>query len=667
MEEVIGALRNLTQGEIDTLQRNGSTAENWERVRVSKEFDANRVWNTQFIGDVSIGKNSGKVTVDGLERPCGIRSATIANCTIGNNVFIANVGSFIGNYDIEDDVVIEDVSVMVSEATAQFGNGEEVNVLNETGGRSVTLFEELNAQIAYVQAFYRHDKKFGTKLDAIIRKHTARRHSGKGRLSKGAQVRSCKIIKNVSIGPSASLQGALELRNGTILSCSEHPTQVGAGVVVRDFILSEGSSVEEGAILNRAFVGQGVQVGKQCSVVQSLLFANCEAFHTEINSVFAGPYTVTHHKSTLLIASLWSFFNAGSGTNQSNHMYKLGPVHQGVFERGCKTGSFAYNLMECHIPAFCVIIGKHMANIDIPDFPFSYLYEDEGRSYLAMGVNLFSIGTVRDGEKWPERDRRKAPQKRDLIVFDVFSPYTVEKMRRGRGIIQELYAKTPREEEWVLYNGVFLKRILLKKGIRYYTMAIDRYLIGRFMEKIEGVHGARLWADLQNACRPKTAHRNTERWTDVGGLIALSERIDHIVKGVSEEQINTVDELLTSFRNVYNNYRDDEWRYICCVFEQEYGALPWKIGPQKATELLNTWVEAASGFNALILENTRSEFSDLSQVSYGLDRDDGEKVRDFKAVRGSFDTHPVVKNLLQEKERIKKHHEKLLKIVKKYS
>jgi hypothetical protein len=408
-------------------------------------------------------------------------------------------------------------------------------------------------------------------------------------------------------------------------------------------------------------------VGKQCSVEQSLLFANCEAFHTEISSVFAGPYTVTHHKSTLLIASLWSFFNAGSGTNQSNHMYKLGPVHQGVFERGCKTGSFAYNLMECHIPAFCVIIGKHMANIDIPDFPFSYLYEDEGRSYLAMGVNLFSIGTVRDGEKWPERDRRKAHQKRDLIVFDVFSPYTVEKMRRGRAIIQELYAKTPREEEWVLYNGVFLKRILLKKGIRYYTMAIDRYLIGRFMEKIEGVHGVRSWADLQNACRPKTAHRNTERWTDVGGLIALSARIDHIVKGVSEEQINTVDGLLTSFSNVYNNYRDDEWRYVCCVFEQEYGALPWEIGPQKATELLNAWEDAASGFNALILENTRSEFSDLSQVSYGLDRDDGEKVRDFEAVRGSFDTHPVVKNLFQEKERIKKHHGKLLKIVKKYS
>ena len=94
--------------------------------------------------------------------------------------------------------------------------------------------------------------------------------------------------------------------------------------------------------------------GKQFSAENSVFFANSEAFHGEAVSVFGGPYTVTHHKSSLLIAGMYSFFNAGSGTNQSNHMYKLGPVHQGILERGSKTGSFAYLLMALpHWSIFC--------------------------------------------------------------------------------------------------------------------------------------------------------------------------------------------------------------------------------------------------------------------------------------------------------------------------
>jgi hypothetical protein len=182
----------------------------------------------------------------------------------------------------------------------------------------------------------------------------------------------------------------------------------------------------------------------------------------------------------------------------------------------------------------------------------------------------------------------------------------------------------------------------------------------------EGTQGAGSWADVQNSCRCNAAQLNAERWTDVGGLIALRERIDHVVKGVREERINTVEELLSSFREVYGHYPEDEWRYVCWAFEQEYGTLPWEIRPEKATELLNAWEGAARGINTMILENTRSEFTDLSQVSYGLDRDDVERATDFEAVRGSFDTHPVVQNLLQEKERINVQYRKFMDIVKKY-
>ena len=49
--------------------------------------------------------------------------------------------------------------------------------------------------------------------------------------------------------------------------------------------------------------------------------------------------------------------NAGSGSNQSNHMYKLGPIHQGTLERGAKTTSDSYILWPARVGAFSLVMG----------------------------------------------------------------------------------------------------------------------------------------------------------------------------------------------------------------------------------------------------------------------------------------------------------------------
>ncbi|MBA7639145.1 hypothetical protein ES703_46803 [subsurface metagenome] len=662
------ALRKLSQNEINTLQKNGCTAENWEFIQVAPGFDAGRVTFTKFYGKITIGSNSGSVNIDGLKQRCGIYRAAIASSQIGNNVFISNIGSSIQNYVIDDNVIIEDVTILITEKGTQFGDGVQLNVLNETAGRNLTLFKDLNAQIAYLQAMYKHDQAFQEKLDRLIKNYIDQQRSDKGRIGRDARIRSCGTIKSVSVGPSATLHGALELHNGTILSCPEHPTVIGAGVIIRDFIISEGAVVEGNATLEYVFVGQGCQIRKQLSAEHSIFFANSEGFHSEVCSVFAGPYSVTHHKSTLLIACMISFFNGGSGTNQSNHMYKLGPVHQGIMERGCKTGSFASLMLESHIPAFSVIIGKHMSNINIPEFPFSYLLEENGKSILMPGFNLFSIGTVRDDKKWPVRDRRKAPQKRDSIIFDVFSPYTIEKMRRGRAILQELYEKTPRGEDRVYYGGIQIRRLLLKKGVRYYTLSIDRYLIGRIMTAIEKIiNSAKSWADVARQFQTNNQIANPEKWVDIGGLLALSEKIDSIMQDVVNVRISTIAELIVSLNKVYAAYRDDEWAYVCFAAEQEYGLSPERISFKNIIGLVKKWENAATSLNSLILENTKSEFSNNSMIGYGLGLDDESKLKDFTATRGTFDTHPVIEKLSQEKEQIKLRAEKFEKLFERFS
>ena len=280
------------------------------------------------------------VTSSGVEKPAGLSDATIVNCSLGRDVRVANVGVHLANYDIGDNACIEDIGTLATHSDATFANGVAVNVLNEGGGREVILFNELSAQFAHLMCLHRFQPALVERLTEIAEGYAAGQRSDRGTIGHGVTVRSVNTMENVNVGDGAAICGTARLHNGTVLSTLDAVTRVGADVQAEDFIFAEGANVADGAVLSACFVGQGCQIGRQFSAENCLFFANCEGFHGEAVSVFAGPYTVTHHKSTLLIAGLFSFYNAGSGTNQSNHMYKLGPVHEGKLERGCKTGSF---------------------------------------------------------------------------------------------------------------------------------------------------------------------------------------------------------------------------------------------------------------------------------------------------------------------------------------
>ena len=474
------AFRPLTDNEIRTMESAGCSAEAWESIEVAEHFDAGALANVTFSGQIRLGNFNEKVPLPGgIERPSGIRNAVLHNCRVGHNVLIRNIGRHIANFSIGDDVVIENVDLLAVEGETAFGNGARVRILNEAGGRETPIFDRLSAQIAYFMVAYRDRPEMIEQLEKMIADHVAAVRSTRGTIGSGAWIVGCGALTNVRIGSAARISGALKLTDGTVHSCAEAPTKIGDGVIAKHFIVSTGAVVDSGAMVTHCFIGQGAKIGRHFSADHSLFFANCEALHGEACSAFAGPYTVTHHKSSLLIAGMFSFFNAGSGTNQSNHMYRLGPVHQGVMERGCKTGSDAYLLWPARVGAFTTVIGRHKRQIDTTDFPFSYLVERDGRSVLMPGANLHSVGTRRDMVKWPQRDRRGSPagglDALDLIQFEALNPCTVGKMLQGRQRLHVLEAPDA-TTEYVDLSGAAVARSRLRKGINIYTMAINWYL-----------------------------------------------------------------------------------------------------------------------------------------------------------------------------------------------
>ncbi|MHC4221611.1 MAG: DUF4954 family protein [Planctomycetota bacterium] len=659
--------RDLTQETIKTLESNGCSCTDWSLVKVADGFDAASVRNAYFQGDVRIGDLSGTIKdINGIEKPCGIYNAAIINCTIGDRVRIANVGVHIANYCLADEVCIENVGTLQTNAGATFGNGVEIDVLNEAGGREVVLFEQLNAQFAYMKCLHRYRPKLIEKLNEIANKFAQSVKSDQGTIAGGAKISSVKEMVDIKIGSYASVNGAISLVNGSILSSKDAPTSVGADVVAEDFIIGESSSVAGGAILERVFVGQGCQIGKQYSATHSLFFANCEGFHGEACSIFAGPYTVTHHKSTLLIGGLFSFYNAGSGTNQSNHMYKLGPVHEGKLLRGTKTGSFSYVMWPCVAGPFSVVLGKHTGTFDTSDYPFSHLEaKSDGRCIMIPGLHLNTVGTVRDGAKWPKRDRRKGSVKRDIISFDVFSPYTIGKMIKANAELTKLHKATQRSIEEVSVGGAAVKRPILRSSQKYYRRAISMYLREKIVAQTEQFI-AKGSADIASAFAVDADAVFSQAWVDIAGQLMPQGRICQLEDAIESGQVSTVEEFYDHLQKINESYAQDEWLWITKMYKEVYGVDLSKATKADIIAAADELLKDKTMFLKLVIGDAQKEFSGPSLCGFGQDGSDEDLQKDFDQVQGLYEENEFVcqmKNAVEQlTQRIEKFKSELSKL-----
>ncbi|MBN1808523.1 MAG: DUF4954 family protein [Planctomycetes bacterium] len=648
--------RKLDAGEIEALKARNCHAYEWDRILVKDPFDANRLYSVFFHGDCRIGRLDGSVTAEGGRvRRAGIYRATIDNVETGDNVLINQVNGYIANYAVGAGAIIQGVGVLEADPEATFGVGAELESVNEGGGRDMPVYPTLTAQVAHIMALHRYKPGVVDALRKMVEAEVAAAKAAKASVGECAIVRNVPHIKNVRIGAAARVIGAAYMENGTVLSEAEAPVLIGSGVVLKDFMVGEGSSITDGAILEHCFVGQGCKVGKQYSGENSLFFANSEAFHGEGCSIFGGPYTVTHHKATLMIAGLFSFYNAGSGSNQSNHMYKLGPIHQGVLERGSKTGSFSYMLWPCRLGPFSVVIGKHMDNFDIGDLPFSYVTAAGERSYVVPGMNMFTVGTVRDGAKWPARDRRKGSVKRDLIVFDVFSPYTVGRMIAGEEICGKLYEETPKEVEDVTVGGALVRRRLLRTGKKTYSTGIESYLLEKVFERAEkALEKAAGAADVQAAMKPSAGAVYDPDWVDISGLLAARSRMDGVEQAIGEGKLKSLDEVNAALKGVYDSYGADEWAWVCRTYGTRYGKTPDALGADELKDVADAWLKAKQKFVKAILADAEKEFSEVSRIGFGADGPPEAREADFQEVRGTYGKDKFVKQLQGELETIEK-------------
>lgn len=517
MSKLDSNLRNLTLEEIKVLKSQRCTADNWDFIFISPSLDLSNLVNVYFKGNVNI--HSGVVM---RNIPGGI-----SGCSVKENVRIENVASI----EFEDD--------------SQFGVGTFVSVLDETGSRAIPIFPGLSSQIATLMS--REPRWLQYNLKTSLKEFIDSKLT-EAEIGENAVIKNSGSIKNVSIGPEIKIEGASHLENGSLINNAAPGkcfTYIGTGVDAQNFILEDGKLDSKSHVVN-CYIGQGATIGSGFSAHDSLFFANCDMENGEAHSLLAGPYTVSMHKGTLLIGCQTSFMNAGSGTNQSNHMYKMGPIHWGVMERGVKTSSGSYLMLGAKIGAFSLLMGPHKTHPDSSEFPFSYLFgDDRGVTTIVPGLMLRSCGLLRDEAKWPSRDRR---QKRSLplydhIIFEVLNPFTVETMLNAIDTIDELLSRPiePIEDDfYIRYKGLKFTRAAAERAKSLYTLAISKYL-NTVLRKLKF---------------PDNDGERPDEWVDLGGLI-LTRKYLHMILNCE-----TITEAEAIFNEAYQIYRQLELKWI---------------------------------------------------------------------------------------------------------
>ena len=633
--------RNLSLKELESLTKNGCSCDNWNKVKVKEGFNPMCCNNVIFSGDIALGVfNESFIDESGVSIPSGIRNARLHNCNIGSNVVIINIGDYIANYNIEDKVVIKNCGKICTEGISSFGNGTSVNVLNETGGRAVKIWDRLSAHQAYIIALYRHRKNAVNLIEKMVEDYSSSNSSDTGTIGQYSRIINSGNIRNVKFGPFSNVEGASTLNEGSVNSSEADPVIIGPGVIMEHFIVCSGSKVTEATLVDKCFIGQGCVLAKHYSAENSLFFANCAGYHGEACSIFAGPYTVTHHKSTLLIAGIFSFMNAGSGSNQSNHMYKLGPIHQGIMERGSKTTSDSYLLWPARIGPYTLIMGRHYKNMDTSSLPFSYLIESNDESILVPGINLRSVGTIRDAQKWPIRDMRKDPVRIDQVNFNLLSPYTISKMFEGRAILQKLKSTSPPGTSSFTYNNMKITCNSLDRGIELYQTGINKFLGNSLIKRLEKCD-FRTNEELQRRLSPDRSHGSGE-WVDLAGLIAPKKDVDTLLDDIESGLISSVEVLAKSFAGLHDSYYKWEWTWVCERIEEESGITINKITAGDVITFVNSWKKSVIELDNLLYEDARKEFTLSSMTGFGIDGGADVKKLDFEQVRGEFESNSVV-------------------------
>ncbi len=603
--------RKVTKQEIEILEKNNNTHNNWNDFLVVDNFNPNLVINNNFFGLIRVGQlESITLSFSELTTPVGIYNSTIASCDFGDNVAINNV-NYLSHYIIGDEVILINVNEIVTSNKAKFGNGvvkqgeEEshrvwLEVCNENGGRKILPYNGMQPGDAFLWSKYRDDKILLEKLTELTEKKFTTARGFYGKIGNRTIIKNSKSIKDCWIGEDAYIKGVNKLKNLTINSGNgEGRTQIGEGCELVNGIIGYGCRIFYGVKAVRFITANHSQLKYGARLINSYLGFNSTISCCEVLNSLIFSFHEQHHNNSFLCASLvlgQSNLAAGS-TIGSNHNSR-GADGEIIAGRGFWPGLCVSLKHNSIFSSFTIIAkGDYSTELNIK-IPFSLVSLDVSNDKLMIMpaywfmYNMYAL----ERNAWKYLDRDKRNEKIQHLETHYLAPDTINEIINSLTLLEELAGKSWHkknnlknnnkqlniekgkmlfEEKNIFCNnleiegGVFenSKRstIILKAVESYYIFKeiVQFYIATVIVDFIEKENIISLNPIL------KLQPNNQEiQWINFGGQLMLKEDVENLKKKIKTNKIKSWDAIHEYYQTSNKKYLNDKLDHALSSFQR---------------------------------------------------------------------------------------------------
>lgn len=588
--------RKLTINEIELLEMQKNRCHDWSKILVTDLFEPLQVKRCTFMGTVRIADMEPiSLEFHDVILQVGLYNSQIRSCDIGKNCAVHNV-SFLSRMLIGDNVMLKDINELVTSDHAKFGNGIvkngedpngriELEIANEAGGREILPFAKMVTIDAYIWYKYRENSVLMDKLKSFVESEYSSERGYYGKIGNRTIIKNSRILKDVTIGSDAYIKGTNKLKNLTIKSSAEHKTQIGEGCTLVNGIIGEGCKVFYGAMAVRFQLMNHSSLKYGARLINSVLGENSTISCCEVLNSFIFPGHEQHHNSSFLIASvLKGQTNIASGaTIGSNHNSRANDGEL-VAGRGFWPGLNCSLKHDSYFAAFNIIVkGNYTKEINNP-LPFSLISlnkNDKVEVYPGYWFTHNMYALKRNSWKYGARDQREDNFPR--LDFDFLAPDTIGEMIEGRIFLEKCaeysYRKISTDAEsgedllsnyddygnFTIYSTSIENKnhgvLIHKPAVAYsqYKKMITLYSVTKLLDYFKS-GGEKSDLDRGNL-------KNPDKWINCGGQFIPVDRVNNIISGIENGDINSWDSLHTKYRDAAGIYENDLAEHAYCVLK----------------------------------------------------------------------------------------------------
>ena len=657
--------RHLNKYEITLLELNGNTSVDWNCVFVEDPFLPELIKNNIFAGHIRIGAMQDVLLkYHDFAIRAGITNSTIISCDIGS-VTAIHYCSYLSHYIIEDNVILSQIDEMSTTNHAKFGegiikDGEEekvrikIDVINESGGRDVFPFRKMLIPDAFIWAKFRGDSSLIKRLEKLTQNECDSKCGYYGVVKYGSVIKSCRIIKDVYIGEFSYIKGANKLKNLTILSSENEPSQIGEGVELVNGIIGYGSHIFYGVKAVRFVMASHCTLKYGARLIHSILGDNSTISCCEVLNALIFPFHEQHHNNSFLIASMiMGQSNMAAGATVGSNHNTRGSDGEIIAGRGFWPGLSITLKHNCKFASFVLIAkGIYSYELNIP-FPFSLIMDNQKEGVLEIMpayywmYNMYSL--ERNVKKFLDRDKRQ--DKTLKIETDYLAPDTATEILKAIDLLNKII-KIAKPEDITIKDDVYdilyasseyienskrrVKFLKIAKAIASYREMLIYYGIKTLSQYF-----------LQNNIEPLQYISNIQidenilEWVNVGGLLMLKTQLIALIEKIKAEKLKNWDEIHNEYIEISKTIESKKASHALIILTKLLGQ---KIEKVAWNALIDDAINIRKYMESQVFLTKQKDYkSFFREITY-------ETKEEMNAVLKKLEDNPVIREAHEKTE-----------------